>query len=48
MACHGASPHWCRNLRDLFQADADTFYEQFAAYDESDPNEGYKAAASAR
>jgi cation diffusion facilitator CzcD-associated flavoprotein CzcO len=34
--------------RDLFQADADTFCEQFAAYDESDPNEGYKAAASAR
>jgi FAD-dependent urate hydroxylase len=34
--------------RDLFDADADIFYEQFAAYDESDPNEGYKSAVTVR
>lgn len=34
--------------RDLFQADADVFYDQFAAYDQSDPNEGYTPAAAAR
>jgi hypothetical protein len=32
--------------RDLFQADADVFYDQFAAYDQSDPNEGYTPAAA--
>ena len=34
--------------RDIFGADADVFYEQFAAYDESDPNEGYEPAAATR
>jgi len=33
--------------RDLFCADADAFYEDFAGYDESDANETYRTATAA-